>query len=318
MAFTNMRLVPTLLTLIALSSGLHAQLASPPPKKAPFAGFGNTSLDQKRPTGRGMTAPTTPSRPGAPAALPVAPTAPSAPATPASTTGGIALSRDWAAMVTQGSGGQGMKMDDLRALLSLFGTAEADVAAHPDVTIYEGPVLDGTQSRQCRITYLMPLGDAEKALAINRGMASGSRAVAPGFPDGLFLHTYDIRAGIYNRLIVVTDSAKPVRQVVCMLLKGESENWHPLHFKPIERDWHTYDYVNAMNRGQRGIAIHTRVNDLRGSGRFIVVNTAFGNPPPTGIGWVKVAYRPAETSTWYVPEPLIKLILFSLSKQLNR
>ena len=35
----------------------------------------------------------------------------------------------------------------------------------------------------------------------------------------------------------------------------------------------------------------------------------------TAPNWWKIGYRPNETSTWYVPEPLIKLILYCISKQ---
>ncbi len=221
-------------------------------------------------------------------------------------------------MVTQGSGGQTNKMDDLRALLSGYGAPEADTGPHPEATAYEGPPMSPELGKHCRIPYLMPLDQAEKILFKSRSLVSGSKAVAPGFPDGLFLHNYDIKFGNYNRLTIMADSAKPQQQVVCLLFKNERENWHPIHFKEVPRNWHTYDYVNARNRGQPRIAIHTRVHDLRGKGRYIVVNTAFGVPPPSPPGWVRVAYRPTETSTWYLPEPMIKLILHSLSRQMGR
>ena len=60
------------------------------------------------------------------------------------------------------------------------------------------------------------------------------------------------------------------------------------------------------------------MNDLRKRGGYIVVNMAFGIPPPVPPMWVQVACRPTETTTWYVPEPLIKLSLFTLSQQTNR
>src|SRR5260370_41874355 len=115
--------------------------------------------------------------------------------------------------------------------------------------------MDSGLSQNCRITYLMRLPQAEALLFKSRGIATVSRAVAPGFPDGLFLHTYDVKAGIYNRLSIVTDSRHPVQQVVTLELKAEGTNWYPPSppFKKIGRDWHTFDYVNAENRGQSGL-----------------------------------------------------------------
>ncbi len=236
----------------------------------------------------------------------------------AAATGGIVLSRDWAGGVTMGSGGQTAKLDDLRFLLTNYGTADADVAPHPDVTVYDGPPMDPSLGESCHIPYLMPLDQAEKALLKGTGMASHGKAVAPGLPDGLLVHSYDVKFGHYNRLTILTDNAKPQPQVVGLQLKNERENWHPLHWKEIVRDWHTYDYINARNRGQPKIQINTRVDDKRAKGHYVVVNISFGGSPSTGSSWVQIAYRPSETTTWYIPEPMIKLILFTLSKQIGR
>ncbi len=275
------------------STSMAQQPATPAPKKDPFANF-SSALD-KRPGGT----------PSAPASAPAVATAGSG--------AGISLAPHWDALTAQSRGGQSGKIDDLVFLLSAYGTPGADTAAHPEATVYEGPQMDGTGT--CKIAYLTPLEEAKKAL-FNRapGPVSGSKAVAPGFPDGLFLYQFDIKCGVYNRLTIVTDSAKPQPQVVSLQFKNERQSWHPTHFKEVARDWHTYDYVNARNRGQPGIVIHTRVNDLRKPSHYIVANMAFGIPPQTG-GWVQVNSRPNETSTWFLPEPLIGLILFSATNQ---
>jgi hypothetical protein len=210
-------------------------------------------------------------------------------------------------------------MEDLRALLSAYGTAKKDTAPHPEALIYAGVAGESPVARP--ITYLMPLHEAETLLLRSRGIATISRAVAPGFPDGLFLHTYDARTGVApfpNRITIMTDSAKPEPQVVAIELQNETQNWHPLHFKDIPRDWSTCDYLNTENRGQPGLVIKTRVDDRRRNGGYIVASMAFGNPPPVPTGWVRVAYRPAETATWYVPQPLIDLILYTLSQRLGQ
>lgn len=281
------------LSLLCLTVPTLAQVSPPGPKKDPFAGFGNTGLDRK--PGGGPSSALSPFGPTPAQPVPTAPQ----PTASAASSSGIALASQWSGRLDQGSGGQTMKMQDLQALLSGYGSADLDVAAHPEVTIYEGPTMDSGASQNCRITYLMPLDKAEGVLFRSRGIATVSKAVAPGFPDGLFIHTYDVKVGIYNRLVILTDSARPVAQVVSLELKAEGKNWEPPvpPWKELGRNWHTHDYVNTKNKGQPGIRIRTWV--LRSEG-YITVNTTIS----TG-----------ETTTWSLPQPMIKLILHCLSQQ---
>lgn len=304
-----------LLLFTAFAAGVSGQEATPTPKKDPFAGFGNTSLDHRNP------AKATPSPFGGPPAQ-QRESAPPASAPSAGGFGGIALSDKTSGHLTESSGGQTQKMQDLKLLLADYGAPAEDVSPHPEVTVYEGPTMDSGLSQSCRITYLMPLPKAEALLFKSRGTVTVARAVAPGFPDGLFIHTYDVKAGIYNRLCILTDSAKPEHQVVSLLLKAEGVNWYPPSppWKKIERNLHTHDYLNTENKGQPGQMIDTRVNDLRGSGHYIVVNMTGGTRPAAWAGEVvkPAGASPKQDSTWYVPEPLIKLILYSLAQQLRQ
>ncbi len=291
-----------------VAAGLAVCLIVPTAKGAdPFEKFGNTGLDRKKP------GPTTPS--------PFRRTPPAATQPAATPTGsrGIALANDWAGHLAESAGGQTMKIDDLRALLSPYGPAEADLAAHPEVTIYEGS-RPGAPAETCRITYLMPLDRAEKLLFNSIGIVTSARIVAPGFPDGLFIRTYDIKAGIYNHLTLVIDSAKPVAQVVALQFKAEGVWWYsPTPFKKIPRDWHVFDYIGAANRGQSGIAIDTRVNDTSRGRGYLVVNVTGGvkpdQLPPPGIVIKPAPNTPKQTVTWYAPVPLVKLILYCLARQ---
>jgi hypothetical protein len=304
----------TLSTLALFAAAALAQQPTPAPKKDPFANFGS-SLD-KKPAGP-RTMPVPPPAQNTPPATAPPPAAPIAP--PSSS--GLALATDWEKHVTESTGGQTRKIDDLSALLSAYGTASADTAAHPDVTVYEGPAID--RPGDCRIAYLTPLAAAEQALfSKDHGISSVMKAVAPGFPDGLSIHSYDVKAGIYNRLYIVTDYSK-VQQVVCLVLKAENLHWIPASppFVKIERDWHTFDYVNTMNRGQPKMIIDTRVNDLRKRGHFIIANSSGSNGVhPKNILPPGIVEKPAggtvnETATWYAPEPLINLILYCISRQ---
>lgn len=303
------------LVLVCLAASASGQQPSATPSKSPFQGFGNTSLDRRKPGGLPTGLPPKPS------SLPDSQSQkPFAPVTGSHTGEGIVLSNGWQGRLAQAAGGQAMKIADLRTLLTPFGKAEPDTAPHPDVIIYEGPRMDGAPGETSRITYLMPLREAEAALFKSRGITTSSRAVAPGLPDGLFLHIYDVKAGIYNRLCIVTDGAKPDPQVVSILLKAEGVNYYPPSpFRKVIRDWHTFDYINTENRGQSGIQIDTRVNDLREAKRAIIVITTGGSMPdllsPPGVVVKPARSSPKETTTWYVPEPLIRMILYCLDNQ---
>lgn len=156
--------------------------------------------------------------------------------------------------------------------------------------------MDGAPGDTCRIPYLMPLPQAEKLLFKSRGMTSAARAVAPGLPDGLVIHTYDVKAGIYHRLCIVTDGATPDPQVVCMVLKAEGVNYYPPKpYRKVEREWHTFDYVNAENRGQSDIHIDTRVWDARKDRHCIVINTTGRNGPmPDELPEPGILHKPAK------------------------
>ena len=227
------------------------------------------------------------------------------------------LKPEWDKHVTQSSGGYSMTMDDLAVLLANYGKAERDVAAHPDTVVFDGPVMD-SQRDSCRIMYLTPLAEAEKALFKQVGLVAHSDAVLPGFPEGLQLHRYDVDWVLpppgprYKQLTIVTDLRQ---QVVAMQFKEPARNWHPVPWKEVRRDWHTYDFVNMRTRAVRQ-PIHMRVLDQREKEHLIVVNIAFGVLPPQaehGARWVEDRARPGETSTWFLPEPMIKLALYCLS-----
>ena len=63
------------------------------------------------------------------------------------------------------------------------------------------------------------------------------------------------------------------------------------------------------------------MNDLRNKNHSIVVNTSGARDilplelPPPGIVFKPAQANPRETTTWYVPEPLIKLMQYCLANQ---
>lgn len=304
-----------ILLLCVLVSAAAQTPATPAPKK-PFTGFGPSALDRKGGPMPPRSAPGTTS----PTLSPGLAAKPAATMTSSSVSGGMTLFKGWDARIGQGVGGQTGKSDDLRWLLARYGSSAANLSAQPQVTVYAGPILDGAPTSVTRVTYLMPLDQAESALFTRRPLPSRANAVAPGFPEGLTLNTYDVRAGIYNRVCIITDSAKPQPQVVALQLKAENMHWIPASppWVKLERDWHTYDYVNTKNRGQGSAIIDTRIYDRRKNAGHIIVKSSGANRwfPPKIIG--DIVEKPArgainETSTLYLPQPMIDLVLFCLS-----
>ena len=254
-----------------------SQEATPKPKAETFKGWGS-SLDKN------------PHKPGATLKPTVNPNpAPLSPSVPPPASNGIALSRTWSAPLPPSSGGHSLDMRDLGWLLKDYGQAGDDLGPHPEVKIEGG------------LTYLMPQRQAEKVLGLDsHAMKTSAKVACAGFPDGLSYTAYAVKKDIYDRLYLVTDLAG---QVVCLQYVATNEVQRPSvpPWRFIDRDWHVYDYVNDRTKGQPRIRIDTRVLDRRGEGGFIVVNT-------TGEA-VKQSAR------WYVPQPLINLILYCTAKR---
>jgi len=188
--------------------------------------------------------------------------------------------------VSMATGGHSQEIEDLRALLSGYGVASADVGPHPEAEIYPG------------IPYLMPFREAEKKLipAANTMMRSEGKIACAGFPDGLKWVCYDgtwqWSGGTYNHLYIVKDIRS---QVVCVELRHGHASWTQ-PWPTLPGNWHLIDYVNAEVKGQRTILIDTQVLDERSSSHRIVVHTT--------------NRKIDHAVTMFLPEPLINLILF--------
>jgi hypothetical protein len=190
------------------------------------------------------------------------------------------------------TGGHSHEIQDLRALLSGFGAPNADTAPHPDAEIYPG------------IHYLMPWHEAEKVLVpISAPTRSGGKIACAGFPDGLNWICYDGKwdwsGGTYNHLYILKDI---LSQVVCIEFRQEHGYWvqQAPPWQNIGGNWHVIDYINAEVKGLSDINIDTQVLDERNGKHRIVVHTS--------------NQKINHTATMFLPQPLIDLILFCVSR----
>lgn len=178
----------------------------------------------------------------------------------------------------------------LKKILIGYAEAKANRAENPKMLVYQGSMMD-THSTMTSIHWLMPLEEAERALFKKIPVARTSERVASGFPNGLSLRIYDVRAGIYDTLTLVIDRAD---QVVALQLNANKEHW-----APRTKDWKSLgvypvaDFIQLVRKDSA-----TFIRDLRAANAGVVVNNAtVGN---TG------------TATLYIPTPLIGCLLANL------
>jgi len=96
----------------------------------------------------------------------------------------------------------------------------------------------------------------------------------------------------YTRMDVVTDLAE---QVVSIQLVGEGARV-PAHFW-TEAGWHTYNFVNSRTKSRPSLRVYHRVTPHE---HAVQVDSHV---------WDGKAGKNLEVSRWYVPKPLINLIL---------
>lgn len=200
------------------------------------------------------------------------------------TTEGILLYPGWDKRVTGPARTSNRDMADLRAILQSYGKPEADLGLHPDAQIFPG------------IAYLTPLKAVETALAKqfggSPGLSSEFSIATEGFPKGLKFRKYDrgsLKIGDNTQLYLLIDGANRVISIAFTGRGAAAFVPQPFPtFTPIPGARSRNDLIDKSES-----AAQAAVADARGSGKFVVVYT---------VGKRNI--------TWYVPEPLINLILY--------
>lgn len=253
----------------------------------------------------------TPAPPPPPEPAPMPTPAPAAPPTPQpkplpvtklsrSSAGKITLAGNWSS-TTQGAE---MTRKDLARLFGSAGTASEAVEVDTTLEIYPG------------VRMLAPLIEAKKSLHLEGLTSSKMRVFTPGLPPGsLSATTFSgIFPGGYGQLTLVTDIGD---QVVSVLLLDAS----PRALTPNEVDtngYHTFNFVTGKVKGSSDLAIRHRLITEDAPPGVVVVDSLLVDPADhekrTGKGKSSSPTLPKngrvlERSRWFVPEPLVNIIL---------
>ncbi len=194
----------------------------------------------------------------------------------------------------QASGGFSTQINELGRLFEGLEEAKEDLAAHPEVVIFDGTKGFYGFTSAAPVTYLMPLARAEALLPPHRGGVTDLKAVAPGLPPGMRLRNYDILCGPYNRMTVMIDG---IGKVVTLQLIAQTKPVQ-IPYIPNSPDWRAFDMAT------------TDFLDTSWSRSRIVV---WGKPNLKDYYLVHLLGK--GTISWFVPAPVVRQILFNVQEK---
>jgi hypothetical protein len=282
--------------------------AAPPPAPPPPMATATTPMPGKSypppPPPPPPTASLTPATPPPMAAL----TKPTAPTAPTASGSKIVLASNWA---SAGQGGE-MTRKDLAKLFGTVGSPSDSVEGDPSIEVYPS------------VPFLTPLSAAKKKLNLSGESSAQTKVNCPGLPQGSFTaHAFSgIFIGGFNRLYLITDNADQVVSALCV-----EENTRTR--VPNETDttgYHTYNFLSGRAKGNNDLVIRHELATGAPSG-VVAVDTMLIDPnnpedrPPIKFGSKSSSSRTTtsyskpktgkvlERSRWYVPQPIVNLIL---------
>lgn len=203
-------------------------------------------------------------------------------------------------------------IDDLGKLFGSLTTAKTDLTGDDQIQVFQG------------ISYLSPLAEAVASLKITTRLPAKVLIACPGFPkDSFYYYAFDGRfEDGFNRLYIVVDRAD---QVVSVQLVNESPK---SEYSANTRDvgWHAYNFVNARTKALNTLRIEHKVglwarnrwHAYIGSSRYMPDITQWNQD------WTLLRLNSQllkgedgrfskakclEDVRWYVPRPIVELIL---------
>lgn len=231
----------------------------------------------------------------------------------AQTAPGLTLDKSWDTPMQGGTN----TMDDLAKLFSTVAKSSVKLAADDQIVVYEG------------IRYLTPIQQAFTALNLGQRLPSKVLVACPGFPRNSFYY-YAVDGRFedgFNRMYLVVDRADQLVsvQLVEESPRGSAQSWGS------DADWHTYNFVNARSKSSSTVTVRHRIHLAVGSEWFInnYGNLAYPLNRKT-TDWTALrldswllAYgprgstykmEPKERVSWFVPRPIVELILTCVQK----
>lgn len=216
---------------------------------------------------------------------------------------GIVLHAGWDKRVTLQNRKENHDMADLRAILKNYGEPKDDVDLHPEAEVFPG------------IRYLTPLAQVVDALSKQFGSLGIGLEVpiaTEGFPLGLYFKKFDKNGNSkadFKHLYTLSD--KP-GQVIGVAFSGV----HQPFVKPgtvftyIPGTRFRENLIDGKANGNRSVF----VSDNRKSGSYVIVHSMppfFREQDPTAsIPAERLIDGTGKSYTWYVPQPLVNLILY--------
>ena len=185
-------------------------------------------------------------------------------------------------------------MADLRAILQAYGEPKDDLGLHPDVEVFPG------------IRYLTPLNEAVDKLSKVVGPLTLGLEIpiaTEGFPLGLNFKKYDKSGSSkadFKHVYLLLDKKAQLVSIAFMKVHGPFVNVvePPFVWIPGRRF-----RENLIDKKDGTSCVWVR--DARERGKYVVVHSI---PRLTSAGPI---YDQSGTSyTWYVPQPMINLILY--------
>lgn len=209
----------------------------------------------------------------------------------------IALSPLWDSKVQGGS----ETMQDLQRLFASHARPSAELNVEAELMMADG------------IRFLCPLRVAEQRLGVSGKISSKSVIACPGFPrSSISYHSYDGQfEGHYNRMYIVVDAADQLLSVELVdetPRQSASAQW--------DRTWFCYNFVNYRVKSAPRLEISHTIREFRRD--MFRVDSALRDPGQRLNGRWQGQPRTVEVSRWYVPRPLVQLILYAVSKATGR
>lgn len=208
---------------------------------------------------------------------------------PATEEAGLALSSFWQQGLKGGSG----VLDDMYKIFNPYGQPELDLTPHPSITIYKN------------VTYLMPLNKALEKLSISNKLSSKNALNNTAFPaSSFYYYSYPGRyEGKFNLLLLVTDTSNQIVaiQLVEETPKDQENDWDVswwVRWKTLNR---LFNIIQMRTKASSNVTIFYRIENANGV--YKVYTRLVDN-----------SGKSKENVCLYIPQPLVNLVLYRLSK----